>query len=335
MDLKRIPNLNKITRDAQGPALGRAGHDHRGGGASLPSAPQYPVLAEAAGSIATIQIRNVGTVGGNLCQRPRCWYYRNEHIVCLKKGGTQVLRRAGQRGKQVQRHPGRRPVLHRPSVRPGPCSLVPECRLDHCRPGRQDAAAAAVAEFFTLPSEGGRHARERAEAGRTRDGGLRAGLAAGVAQHLSEVPRKELAGLGACPRSRWRWRPTAAWSRQRRVVLGGVAPIPWHAPAAEAALRGKPLNEGDDPGRRPSRHRGREAAVAEWVQSAADADAGPPRGGRPGRRPAPGVRGREWEASHERGQHGRHRRRKRTSWKARCAATCGAKSISFCESHAR
>src|SRR5437660_6317784 len=49
----------------------------------------FPALAEAAHSIATPQIRNLGTVGGNLCQRPRCWYYRLEEAVCLQKGGSE------------------------------------------------------------------------------------------------------------------------------------------------------------------------------------------------------------------------------------------------------
>ena len=47
----------------------------------------YPALAQAAASVATPQIRNVGTLGGNLCQRPRCWYYRSPLFNCLKKGG--------------------------------------------------------------------------------------------------------------------------------------------------------------------------------------------------------------------------------------------------------
>ena len=47
----------------------------------------YPGLKEAALSLATPQLRNVGTVGGNLCQRPRCWYYRDPEVVCRKKGG--------------------------------------------------------------------------------------------------------------------------------------------------------------------------------------------------------------------------------------------------------
>src|ERR1700746_3919934 len=48
---------------------------------------RFAALAEAAGEAATPQIRNLGTVGGNLLQRPRCWYFRNPDIVCLKKGG--------------------------------------------------------------------------------------------------------------------------------------------------------------------------------------------------------------------------------------------------------
>ncbi|HSQ79068.1 MAG TPA: FAD binding domain-containing protein, partial [Candidatus Bathyarchaeia archaeon] len=47
----------------------------------------YPGLKQAATSLATPQLRNVGTVGGNLCQRPRCWYYRDPEVVCRKKGG--------------------------------------------------------------------------------------------------------------------------------------------------------------------------------------------------------------------------------------------------------
>src|SRR5580704_6974074 len=48
---------------------------------------KFTAIAEAAGEAATPQIRNLGTVGGNLLQRPRCWYFRNPDIVCLKKGG--------------------------------------------------------------------------------------------------------------------------------------------------------------------------------------------------------------------------------------------------------
>jgi xanthine dehydrogenase YagS FAD-binding subunit len=55
----------------------------------------YPGLAAAAGGLATPQIRHLATVGGNLAQRSRCWYYRNPHFDCFKKGGSDCPSRAG------------------------------------------------------------------------------------------------------------------------------------------------------------------------------------------------------------------------------------------------
>ncbi|MFO7532475.1 MAG: FAD binding domain-containing protein [Candidatus Limnocylindrales bacterium] len=51
---------------------------------------RYPLLAEAARSVGSPQIRNMGTLGGNICQEPRCWYYRapNDTFHCLRKGGA-------------------------------------------------------------------------------------------------------------------------------------------------------------------------------------------------------------------------------------------------------
>jgi xanthine dehydrogenase YagS FAD-binding subunit len=51
----------------------------------------FPALTRAAESVGTPQIRNAGTVGGNLMQRPRCWYFRNEEFHCLKKGGARCF----------------------------------------------------------------------------------------------------------------------------------------------------------------------------------------------------------------------------------------------------
>ncbi len=56
----------------------------------------YPAIALAAIEVGTPQIRNQGTVGGNLNQRPRCWYYRNEEFVCFKKGGNVCFSPAGE-----------------------------------------------------------------------------------------------------------------------------------------------------------------------------------------------------------------------------------------------
>src|SRR5690606_8027788 len=55
-----------------------------------------PALATACGDAATPQIRNVATIGGNLLQRPRCWYFRNAEFHCIKKGGDVCFAKEGE-----------------------------------------------------------------------------------------------------------------------------------------------------------------------------------------------------------------------------------------------
>ena len=68
----RIGALTKIADIAASPEIGTL----------------YPGLAQAAAEVASPQLRNQGTLGGNLCQRPRCWYFRGQ-FHCAKKGGDQ------------------------------------------------------------------------------------------------------------------------------------------------------------------------------------------------------------------------------------------------------
>src|SRR5262249_45606051 len=56
----------------------------------------FPAVVAAAGEVGTPQIRNAGTVGGNLNQRPRCWYFRQEEFNCYKKGGNRCFSPAGE-----------------------------------------------------------------------------------------------------------------------------------------------------------------------------------------------------------------------------------------------
>ncbi|MFL5343127.1 MAG: FAD binding domain-containing protein, partial [Gemmataceae bacterium] len=57
---------------------------------------EFPALTTAAGMVGGPQIRHMGTLGGNLCQRNRCWYFRDEHVVCLLKGGKKCYATDGE-----------------------------------------------------------------------------------------------------------------------------------------------------------------------------------------------------------------------------------------------
>ncbi len=90
VDLKTIKGMDSIVEESGGIRIGAlatlaAITKHR------TIRQNYPLLAEAAHAVASPQLRNMGTIGGNICQEPRCWYYRHLDNVfhCLRKGGEQ------------------------------------------------------------------------------------------------------------------------------------------------------------------------------------------------------------------------------------------------------
>jgi len=96
VNLKTIAGLNTIKSDGKGGLLIGATVTVAELEENAEVRAKYPGLAEAAASVATPQIRNLGTVGGNLCQRPRCWYFRLESAKCRKKGGDVCYASLGQ-----------------------------------------------------------------------------------------------------------------------------------------------------------------------------------------------------------------------------------------------
>jgi NADPH-dependent glutamate synthase beta subunit-like oxidoreductase/CO/xanthine dehydrogenase FAD-binding subunit len=88
LNLKTIPELAYIEEDAQGLRIGALTRLHEIA-ANRTVKDRYGVLAEAARAVASPQIRRMGTIGGNICQEPRCWYYRNPDNTfhCTRKGG--------------------------------------------------------------------------------------------------------------------------------------------------------------------------------------------------------------------------------------------------------
>jgi len=96
IDIKGIKELNYIKEQKSGLKIGATTTlDNIASSPFISS--KYPLLASAAGQVAVPQIRNVGTLGGNLCQRPRCWYFRGRPFKnCLRKGGGNCYAQSGE-----------------------------------------------------------------------------------------------------------------------------------------------------------------------------------------------------------------------------------------------
>jgi xanthine dehydrogenase YagS FAD-binding subunit len=95
VNIRNIQGLNEIREDAQGLHIGPL--------ATLTQIEEHPIIqkkytaiSEAAERAATPQIRNMATIGGNLAQRPRCWYFRSEDFQCRKKGGKHCFAQDGE-----------------------------------------------------------------------------------------------------------------------------------------------------------------------------------------------------------------------------------------------
>jgi len=94
VNIKSLPALNKIQSGNKAWTIGATVtiaelEDH----ADLKKA--FPGIQQAAADVGSRQIRNFGTVGGNLAQKSRCWYYRHRDVHCLKKGGDMCYARHG------------------------------------------------------------------------------------------------------------------------------------------------------------------------------------------------------------------------------------------------
>jgi len=107
----------------------------------------YRVLAEAAESVATPQIRNVATIAGNVCQRPWCWYYRNG-FKCLKNGGSTCYSVSGENEFHAIFGGGPSYIVHPSDTAPALVALDATFRLA----GPSGERRVAAADFFTLPT---------------------------------------------------------------------------------------------------------------------------------------------------------------------------------------
>ena len=198
----------------------------------------YPAVVRAAGEVGTPQIRNQGTVGGNINQRPRCWYFRNEEFVCYKKGGSRCFAVGGENQYHaIFGNEGPSHIVHPSSLAVPFVAYGATFRVLGPNGEREIAAA----DYFTLPT-------------------LQNVLKENVLEDEDILTHVILPAPGNVKSGHYevRYKQSHDWPLafttvvltmngntivSARVVLGAVAPIPWRSKAAEAALTGKPLNE--------------------------------------------------------------------------------------------
>lgn len=197
---------------------------------------EFPALAQAAAEVGTPQIRHVGTVGGNLAQRPRCWYFRNEEFDCLKKGGARCFAVDGENQFHAILGGGPCHIVHPSSLAVPLVALGAKIRI--LAPGGTREVPAA--EFFVLPSQN--LAQENILAPNELITHVVVPPARGVKNATYEVRFKQSHDWPLAM-------ATAALDlasgrvRSARIVMGAVAPVPWRAEAAESALVGKAVTE--------------------------------------------------------------------------------------------
>ena len=235
VNLKSIRGLNKLSLDAKGLTIGALItltelEEHQ------PTRKNIPGLVEAAHSIATPQIRNLGTVAGNLCQRPRCWYFRLEEVTCLKKGGDTCYSFTGENKYNAILGGGPSYIVHPSDLAPVLVALGAQLNVT----GSQGKRVIPLDKFFTLPSEGN----------------LRRENVLKNDDIITEifVPASPLTARSTYLKFKERDSLDFAMSavavalqmngktvKDVRIVLGGVAPIPWRVPDAEKFVLGKEL----------------------------------------------------------------------------------------------
>ena len=195
----------------------------------------YPALIQAAEGIKSVQIRNMGTIGGDLCQRPHCWYFRQGFGLLAMKDGRSLVREGDNRYHAIFGNQGPACFVSASSFGPPLVALNARVKLVSAKGERE----LPVEKFFVAPqSESEREIALRPDEILTE---ILVPPAANVRNATYEVRQRETLDWPLVTASvALTMKGTAVASA--RVVLGHVAPTPWRATEAEKVLAGKGLS---------------------------------------------------------------------------------------------
>ena len=195
---------------------------------------KYAVLAEACDDVATPRIRNVATLAGNVAQRPWCWYYRNG-FTCFKAGGNTCYSVSGENEFHAIFGGGPSHIVHPSDTAPALVALDAKFRIA----GPAGERVVPAAEFFTLPTV------DPARENLLKDGEVLVAVMlpsprAGARSTYHKIMDREAWTHAVVSAAVVLYIDKEA-VREARVVLGGVAPIPWRLPEVEKLLTGQKM----------------------------------------------------------------------------------------------
>ena len=200
---------------------------------------RYRALAQAAGNAASPQLRNMATLGGNLLQRPRCWYFRSLAHHCARKGGQACFAFAGENAYHAIFGQNGCAIVH-PST-PATALVAFDARVE-LKSAKGRRRVVALENFFVPP-----------ERDITRENDLEPGEVLTAVVLPPPGPGAHSAHLRQGELESFDW-PVADVAvvlgtdrsgvcRKASVVLGAAAPVPHRAKAAESALTGTRVTE--------------------------------------------------------------------------------------------
>jgi xanthine dehydrogenase YagS FAD-binding subunit len=232
VDLRRLPGNDGIERSPSQIAIGSLvtlTHVVEALHAELPA------LADACEGAATPQIRNAATLAGNLCQRPRCWYFRSADFACLKKGGSECFAQKGENVFHAVFGNHNCAIVH-PSAA-GVALAAYGARVETL--SARGRRTIPIADFFVTPEVNLASENSLAEGELVtrivvpRHTGLRSAYRKVKHKQTFDWPLADAAVA---------YRDDGGVARDVRIVLGSAAPVPWRLKKAEALVEGQRID---------------------------------------------------------------------------------------------